>query len=152
MSSVSRRTVLVAPVALALGASVAGCTAPPAPIAHDPDRDALDAALLLEQSLSSHAGTWTGGPVSRESVIHVLDAHVTRLTQTLGPSASPTTPSPTTPPPTPSTSTQALRTAAARAATAHTKASQSAGPQTAQLLASLAASDAAIAAALGGSA
>lgn len=152
MSSVSRRLVLTAPVALALGASVSGCTAPPAPVAPDPDRDALDAALVIERSLRSRAGTLTGGSVSRTSITRVLDTHISRLVETLGPSASSPSPSPSTPPPSPATTPRELQTATERAASAHTKVSQGAGPQTAQLLASLAASDAAIAAALGGAA
>jgi hypothetical protein len=150
MPPVSRRAFLAAPILVAIGASVAGCTTPPAPVADDPDRDALTQALATEEALLAWTKTWDQGSDLQKAIGRVLNTHVATLTQTLGSSATPsTTPSPSTSAPSPFTETDAFRRATLRAAAEHTKASRDAEPQTAQLLASLAASDAAIATALG---
>ncbi|HVQ87618.1 MAG TPA: hypothetical protein VMT88_05485 [Actinomycetes bacterium] len=156
-SSVSRRAVLLSP-ALAAGsivtaAALAGCTDEAPPVAIDPDRVALTAALVREQQLLNNAQAVAR--TERQSAIAaagmqqieaVLTTHVETLTATLGGS----TPSPsttlTTPELTPQELTaQELARASDRVAQEHTRALRTVGDEPARLLASLAASDAALA-------
>lgn len=151
MSPVSRRTFLVAPVALAIGSSITGCTQAPAPVLVDPDREALTVALGVEQELllQSQTGPPLGREVSRGEVLACVQTHINRLLDTLGSDTTPVpTASSTTETPSRGTTSSDLSRAAAHAAASHTRASRSASPQTAQLLVSIAASDAAMAVAL----
>jgi hypothetical protein len=153
MLQVPRRSVLLAPVALAAAAATAACTdtAPPPPPT-DPDRVALEAAQTIEAELLGLAGRWsvaaTGATRLATQVTDVLEAHLATLATTLGstpvgtPSASTTSAEPEL------VTSSTLAIAAARAAHAHTTSLRSTGGQAAQLLASIAASDSAIADAL----
>ncbi len=153
MPPVSRRAFVLTPVAAAgsILASwlVTGCTDEPSPTPVDPDRMALLAALEREQDLLAQSLSWEGDAVPAAEVRRVLQIHVDRLASTVGTTVTPTpTESPT---PTDSSTATVLSTSelareADRAADGHTQLLASAGVEPAQLLASLAASDAALAA------
>jgi hypothetical protein len=157
MPTVSRRAFVISPVAAAgsLVASgltlglVSGCTDKPSPIPIDPDRVALLAAFERERSLLAQSLLWDGEAVPAAEVRAVLQTHVERLASTVSTPVTPT--STATPTLTGSSvvtepSTLDLAREAGRVADEHTQSIPAAGAQTAQLLASLAASDAALAA------
>lgn len=152
MQGVTRRRFLTAPVLLLGGSTLAACSDRPAPVALDPERERLDAALVLESQLLLDATTWAADDPSRMPVTTVFSTHVERLQQTLTgttpPSASATddpatSTELTTDSPTPPT-TAGLAEQVRRAVAAHTRALRDADPPVAQLLASIAASDAAV--------
>lgn len=154
MPSVTRRTVLAAPVILAATAALAGCSDPAPPVAVDPDRERLAAALVIESGLLDDVAAWTGSSVLRDQLVAVFTTHVERLRQTLADPAggASTTSSPSAQPSesAPPVTTVQLTQRVGRAVVAHSRALREADPPTAQLLASLAASDTAVSAALGG--
>lgn len=130
--------------------SVSGCRAQAPPPAPDPDRTALQRALAVEEQL---AVAVTGLPPDRHqdltaTAVEVIEAHVQVLRSTLGtapPAVSPST-SPSADPPPPSTGLDDVLTAAGAAADSHTRELRRASASISPLLASLAASDAALAA------
>ena len=153
MPTVSRRAFVISPVAaagslLTLGL-VSGCTDKPSAIPVDPDRVALLAALERERGLLAQSLRWEGDEVPAAEVHRVLQTHVERLADTV---STPVTPTSTATSPTPTTSvvtapsTLDVAREADRVADEHTQSVSAAGAETAQLLASLAASDAAVAA------
>ena len=155
MPTVSRRAFVISPVAaadslLASGLTfglVSGCTDKPSAIPIDPDRVALLAALEREQSLLAQSLSWEGDAVPAAEVHRALQTHVERLASTVSTSVTPTaTPTPTSTSVVTSPSTLDLAREANRVADVHAQSIPAAGGETAQLLASLAASDAAIAA------
>jgi len=152
MPPVSRRAFVILPAAgagsLLLGL-VPGCTDKPSSVPVDPDRVALLAALERERSLLAQSLSWEGDAVPATEVRRVLQTHVERLASTVRAPVTPT--STTTPTPTSTSvvtvpSTFDLAREADRVADGHTQSIPAAGAETAQLLASLAASDAALAA------
>jgi len=156
MFRLSRRAVLLTPLALAAGSSLAACSdSPPEPAPVDPDRQALAAALDEEMTLQAMAHAWapvsSAANPSAQVVATLLDVHVATLARTLSvatssppPSASaaPTGSGPSEAPP---VTTADLAHAAERAAGQHIRASRTVSPAAAQLMASLAASDSALA-------
>lgn len=153
MPTVSRRAFVISPVAaagslLTLGL-VSGCTDKPSAIPVDPDRVALLAALERERSLLAESLLWEGDAVAAAEVHLVLQTHVERLADTVSTPVTPTstaTPTPTSTSVVTAPSTLDLAREADRVADGHTQSIPAAGAETAQLLASLAASDAAVAA------
>ena len=150
--SLSRRTALWG--ALTLPLLVSACTNNEATPAADPDRIALEAALEVEQELLGVVERWNRSGRLPVDAINVVNNHVSTLGIALG-KASPS-PSPTGSssyllvPGGPSVSTQAVIAAADSATNKHTRALRSASPTITPLIASIAASDAAIAAFLRG--
>jgi hypothetical protein len=154
MPTVSRRAFVISPVAaagslLASGLTlgfVSACTDEPALIPIDPDRVALLAALDRERNLLAQGASWQGDAVPATEVQRVLHIHVERLASTVRTSVTSTSPTPTSTPVVVVPSTLELAREADRVADEHTRSIPAAGAETAQLLASLAASDAALAA------
>jgi hypothetical protein len=152
---VTRRRVLLgvagAPLALAV-LTVSSCTEdPPAAPAPDPDREALESARGVENELRATILTWTAEPAEQSTALTVVDGHLSALDVALG-AASAATMSGS---PVPSASSADLPTSTATLVTRldvavdeHTMALRSASPQISPLLASIAASDAALGAAV----
>lgn len=130
--------------------AVSGCRAQTPPPAPDPDRVALQRALAVEEQL---AVAVAGLPPDRhpsltDTAVEVVDTHVQVLTSALGttsPSASPAA-SPSAGSSPSSTGLDDVLTAAGAAADSHTFELRRASASISPLLASLAASDAALAA------
>jgi hypothetical protein len=132
---------------------LAGCTDQVEPAPPDPDRVALEQALAVEASLLAVLSAWEDGGATALDAVEVVDQHVQVLRAALGasPSPSPTEPSPPSQPsPTePSAadpSTADVQRGIDDAADAHSAALRTASAGVSPLLASLAASDAALAA------
>jgi hypothetical protein len=149
--ALSRRRLLLAGPAAALGA-LAACSEPEAPPI-DPDRVALESALAAEEVLAAAIAASTfDSPELRVQALAVSDRHVSELREALGagsagsaspaPSPSPTTAGPST------GSTDDLVRVLDQTADAHTRALRRAPASLVPFLASLAASDAALAAAV----
>ena len=154
----SRRNVVFAPVASGLGLMasglvmtelLSGCTDQPQAPPVDTDRVALMQAREREQLLLDQVRSWT--PSRREphsTVERVVEGHIVALDDVLDEvlGASPTGAGSDVA----KLTTLTLAHAADRAADQHTRALRSAGAEPARLLASIAASDAAVAAHLRG--
>jgi hypothetical protein len=147
MPPVSRRSVLIAPLG-AVAVLLVGCrssTEEPAPV--DPDRVSLTAALEREESLLQLTAGWRGTTdlLTPAAAMAMVTAHIDALKQTLGGGPTPTasvTPTQDNPP---ASSDRQLAAAASDTALAHRRALMTTGGPTARLLASLSASDAALA-------
>ena len=150
----SRRSLVFAPVTSGLGLMasglvmtglISGCTEQPQAAPVDADRVALTQAREREQLLLDQVRSWT--PSRREphsTVERVVEGHIVALDDVLG--ASPTQAAADVE----NLTTLALAHAADRAADQHTRALRSTGAEPARLVASIAASDAAVAAHLRG--
>ncbi len=155
--ALSRRRLLLAGPAAALGA-LAACSEPEAPPI-DPDRVALESALAAEEVLAAAIAASTfDSPELRVQALAVSDRHVSELREALGagsagsaspaPSPSPTTAGPSTGSTGSTGSTDDLVRVLDQTADAHTRALRRAPASLVPFLASLAASDAALAAAV----
>ncbi len=158
-ASMTRRRLLLGGLGASLLLSVSACTEdPPADLPTDPDRDALEAAKGLEVTTLASLAGWTAGDddsaVTPTRARAVVGAHISALATAL--STPPTTSAPPTPVPSGSESflpapvdfTKQVVAALDAAASDHTRALRTASPQITPLLASIAASDAALAAAI----
>ncbi|HEX5017753.1 MAG TPA: hypothetical protein VFX15_09225 [Actinomycetes bacterium] len=151
---VTRRRVLVGAVAVSVvpfGAS--GCTSGNDEPVTDPDRLALESALNVEVTLHrTLQGLARGDAATQDAAtqgVQAVDAHVTALSTALNEAleASPSSSASGTPEETTTTVGDAVR-AADHAADQHRRALRSASAEISPLLASIAASDAAVAALL----
>jgi hypothetical protein len=161
-ASVTRRRVLLAAAGGPLVFSIGACTDdPPVEPPADPDREALEAAREVEMTALASIEEWwpdvAESSITAPNASAVVGAHVIALDDALSatptPAVQPQTPSPSPSPslsmelvPAPSTAqVVALLDDAARQ---HTRALRTASPEISPLLASIAASDAALAAAI----
>jgi hypothetical protein len=157
---VTRRRLLVGAVGVPLLLSASACTEDaPADLPADPDRDALQAARDVEAATLVSLENWPAEDVGSSAVTPaaartVVSAHVDVLDQTLGqPLGQPLSRAPTA---SGAESYELDRTLSTgqvvalldSAADAHTRALRGASPEISPLLASIAASDAALAAAI----
>lgn len=145
----TRRRLLAGTASVPLLMAASACTGdPPAALPADPDRAALEAARDVEAELLDSLAGWSdqGTLVDKRRVNEVLEAHLAALDTALGSSPSPNpSPSPSTPAAIPTSTAVALVDSATRD---HTRALRSASAAISPLLASIAASDAALAGAL----
>jgi hypothetical protein len=158
MFPVHRRTVLLAPLAAVTGYLLVGCTdAATSPAPSDPEREALMNALNQEADLRQLASRWfeAGNTVvNPQTVAAVLTTHVDTLARTLRATASPVTSTPVvpstaaSPADAPPVTADTLATAAFRTARSHRRTLMTFSAPAAQLLASIAASDVALATSL----
>lgn len=164
----TRRRLLLGVVGLpslaAVTAGTSACTSnPPAP-GIDPNRAALEGALVIERALLDVVTAWDGADPAQLALSVVVTEHIEALQSALADaSESPATPPTPSTPPTPTATTtptedaatgdattDTVRRAADDAADQHTRALRAASAMVTPLLASLAASDAAMAASLRG--
>lgn len=134
-------------VSAGLVLAVTGCTEKAAPPPPDPDRSALEDALAVEEQLRDVAAALPpdGRYAFALDAVGIVDAHLEVLRSALGEStpSSSGSPSPSTAPP---VDLADLLSATDAAVDSHTSALRQASPVVSPLLASLAASDAALAA------
>lgn len=154
---VTRRSLLAGTASLPLLLAASACTSdPPAALPPDPDRAALDAARDVEAELLDSLAGWSepGMLLDKRTTSEVLAAHLAALDTALGSSPAPSPSSSSfdsdqlsqsMPAAIPTSTAVALVDAAARD---HTRALRSASAAISPLLASIAASDAALAGAL----
>jgi len=155
MFTVRRRTVLLAPLVVVTGHLLGGCTDKTIPVArNDPDREAVGSALTVETGLLQLAAQWSDAGdfvANPQTVVAVLTTHVDVLSKALGTTigagssaaASPSSGSSSSAMPRATAATLQIR--AGQAARSHTRALLSISGPAAQLLASIAASDIAVA-------
>lgn len=150
-----RRQVLLGAVGAPLLLIIGGCTDQPAvEVAPDPDRQTLEATEEIEaETLSALAG-WSDGAdnsaVSRDEARSVISAHIAALATALSapPSTAPSSSESESYELVPTLSTAQAVAALDSAADEHTRALRSASAEISPLIASIAASDAALAAAI----
>lgn len=160
LTDVARRRVLLGAAAAPLMLVATGCTDEPAPqVVVDPDREALEAAYGVEDQLGRLLTQWTSSPdEARTRADAVIGQHLDALSASLGgvlggeplPTASPPESDPAASPDASTATTTDLVRALDDAADAHSRALRTASAPISPLLASIAASDAALAASLRG--
>jgi hypothetical protein len=150
---VTRRRVLVAVAGFPLLLSASACSEDaPVDLPADPDREALEAAHEVEaEALSSLAG-WTPGSddsgIAPAEARAVIGAHLAALAAALSSTPSATPSASESNELVPTLSTAQVVTVLDSAADDHTRALRDASPEISPLLASIAASDASLAAAI----
>ena len=153
LSCLSRREVLLLG-AVSLPLLLSACTNEDATPPADPDRVSLEEALGVETALLVTVANVRGSGTGAEQSVHAVQAHVMTLASALRQSPSATagiaTPSGASASPALPVSVDDAVRAADRAASAHTRALRSSSAEVTPLLASIAASDAAVASVLRG--
>lgn len=158
-SPMSRRRLLLGAVSVPVVLTVGACTDDsPIELPADPERTALSAARVDEQVVRAALATWPGsereGDVTALEGLAIIDAHIAALDASLA-NATALAPSGSASASTsdhvvPLVSTERVIELLHDAVTAHTRALRSATAQISPLLASIAGSDAALAAAIDG--
>jgi hypothetical protein len=151
LSPMTRRRVLLGATVSPLLLVATACTEDPPPtVAPDPDREALQAAYVTEDELRSALTNWAAPRAAdKAAAVGIVDQHLEVLGTSLGGASSPErTASASASSPAETTATVVGRLDAA--ADEHSKALRTSGAQIGPLLASIAASDAALAASLRG--
>lgn len=144
-----RRVLLGAAVSPLLFVATACTEDPPPTVAPDPDRDALQAAYVTEDQLRSALTSWAAPRGDdKAAAVGIVDQHLEVLSTSLGGASSPERTSSASAGPAETTATVIRRLDAA--ADEHSKALRTSSAQIGPLLASIAASDAALAASLRG--
>ena len=149
LTPMTRRRVLLGAAVSPLLVVATACTEDPPPtVAPDPDREALQAAYLTEDELRSALTGWASSRAdAKAAAVGVVDQHLQVLSTSLGGAPSlESTASASNPAETTATVIRRLDAAADE----HSKALRTSGAQVGPLLASIAASDAALAASLRG--
>ncbi len=152
---VTRRVLLIGAVGIPMSLSVTACTGDaPVDLPADPDREALEAAQEVEVATLAALEGWpmdaNDGTVTRAEVSSAISAHIAALVAALT-STPPAIPSPSGSGSyalIPTLSTAQVVAMLDSAASEHTRALRTASPEISPLLASIAASDAAVAAAI----
>ena len=149
VTPVTRRRVLMGAATAPVLLLATACTEEPvAPVAPDPDRDALQAAFDIEGGLLAALSSWTApSGDDKTAVLQVIESHIDALRTSLGSQQSSGSASPSSP----AESTVSVTRMLDAAADEHSRALRTASPPISPLLASIAASDAALAASLRGS-
>ncbi len=154
-SPVTRRRLLVGAAGVPLLLSASACTQDPADdLPVDPDREALEAAYEVEAATLASLEGWSlkanDSTVTPTEARTVINAHISALAMALSatPSAAPSSSGSESYELVPTLSTAQTAAVLDSAADDHTRALRSASPEISPLLASIAASDAALAAAL----
>ena len=155
-----RRPMIALLATCLLGATVSplllvatACTeGPPPTVAPDPDREALQAAYVTEDELRSALTNWAAPRAAdKAAAVGIVDQHLEVLGTSLGGASSPErTASASASASSPAETTATVVGRLDAAADEHSKALRTSGAQIGPLLASIAASDAALAASLRG--
>ena len=150
LSPMTRRRVLLGATVSPLLLVATACTEDPPPtVAPDPDREALQAAYVTEDELRSALTNWAAPRAAdKAAAVGIVDQHLEVLGTSLGGASSPERTASASAGPAETTATVIRRLDAA--ADEHSKALRTSGAQIGPLLASIAASDAALAASLRG--
>ncbi len=153
LTPMTRRRVLLGAAASPLLFVATACTEDPAPtVATDPDREALQAAYATEDELSSALTSWTAPrPEDKAAAVGIVAQHLEALSTSLGGASSlESTASASASASSPAETTATVIRRLDAAADEHSRALRTSSAEISPLLASIAASDASLAASLRG--